>query len=833
MHYSNITPEEYLVKKGIEYKTLGDELEFSCPFAGCDEDRRDNENYHCSVNAESGLYHCKKCNSRGNMATLAKHLGDTVGDVVQKKEAIQKPKKKFNPALVDICHKKLTLEDRKYLNERGQSNEIIDKEKYGRWESSNGEIRISIPLKDEKGEYIGLKLRKDPHSCVENENNKYIYYPSGIETTIYNAEKLKDAKDKVFLAEGEFDAKILESKGLVAVSNPGAGIFKDEWVEKFFKNIKEVYICFDNDVPGKTGAIMVAKKLSRISGIKIYIVTLPEKIKSGKKGDITDYFVEFNGTVEELLSWAKPFNKEKSDGNEEEEEEEKENKQVAILRKNILDEDNIFHFLDQFKEAHVWVKVDNHHEVMRCEADRFKRWLHKKYFEITNDSPSSESLKKFTELIIALATFGKEKRELSVRIAKDGNVIWYDLGDYEWRAVRIDENGWRIVDNPPILFKRSVQDEQVLPEKGGNVKRLLDFVNIKETKQGVLFLISVIVNFFPHLIRPLHVFYGSQGSAKSTASQAIKSITDPAGTELLVLVGDQRELSQQLSHHYLLAFDNLSGLSSGVSDILCKAVTGAGLTKRKLYSDDENIQFKFKRALTLNGVNLVVIKPDLLDRSLLFQFERIGDEERKSDEQFWEEFNAEKGKLLGAIFDVMSQAMKILPTIKLDKSPRMADFTRYGCAVAEVLGYGKELFLEAYDENRNIQNQQAIEENPIAAAISVWINQMMTGSWIGTSTELLRDLHKTAENEGIDVKSRKWPKDASALSRRINEVKVNLLLEGIQIEKMGQREWQIQHIEKCRQYRNGDEGGLNEASNNNGNPNGIEKGKDIINELPF
>ncbi|MFH0969749.1 MAG: toprim domain-containing protein [Patescibacteria group bacterium] len=832
MHYSKITPEKYLLEKGIKYKKINDELNYCCP-NGCDSDSREGE-VHGYMNAKTGNFQCKKCLASGGLKKFAESLGDTIGNIVKEKQLAQKSKKVLDPATVDICHKNLPLNIKRYLKNRGITNEIIDQNKLG-WGSFYGRNWITIPVTDEKGKCF-FKLRRDPDTDKTDKSEKYMNYPAGNGAVLFGLETIANSQE-AFICEGEFDCMLLHSKGLSAISSTaGAGTFKDKWVEKF-SHLKKIFIVFDRDKQGEDGSMMVAKKLSKIKDLAVHIITLPEDL--GEKSDITGYFIRTKGSIEELLKLAQPFDGKEAD--QEKEEDKKDNKQMAILRDNILNEDSIYYFLDQFKEAYVRVKVGNHYEIMKCESDRFKRWLHKKYFEITNDSPSSENLKRFSELIISLATFGKEKRVLSVRIAQQDDAIWYDLGDDEWRAVRIDKNGsgWKIVDNPPILFKRCVQNEQVIPERNGNIKRLLNFVNIKDLKQQVLFLVNIIVDFFPHIIRPLSVYFGSQSSAKSTVSRMVKNIIDPAGTELLVLMGDQRELAQQLSHHYLLAFDNLSGLSGGISDILCKAVTGAGLTKRKLFSDEENIQFNFRRALILNGINLMVVRPDLLDRSLLFQFERIKDDEMKSDEQFLKEFDAEKGKLLGAIFDVMSKAMKIVPTIKLSKLPRMADFTRYGCAVAEVLGYGKELFLDAYEENRKIQNKKAVEENPIAAAISIWMEQLVFDSWEGTATELLRELQKTAENEGIDTKSRKWPKDASALSRRINEVKVNLFLEGIEIEKIDQREWQVRYIEECRKCRDAEENASNEAQNPDSNQNGTvvdngtEDNNDVASELPF
>ena len=62
-------------------------------------------------------------------------------------------------------------------------------------------------------------------------------------------------------------------------------------------------------------------------------------------------------------------------------------------------------------------------------------------------------------------------------------------------------------------------------------------------------------------------------------------------------------------------------------------------------------------------------------------------------------------------------------------------------------------------------------------------------SWSGTSKKLMSVLKSVAKKEELDMKT--FPKSPSALSRKINDIKSNLLNEGIEIEKISQRDWQI------------------------------------------
>ena len=58
----NIT--KYEIKRNYRGET---EVNFPCPFMECDEDRRSHgEELHCSFNLNKCVYHCFKCDTRGN-----------------------------------------------------------------------------------------------------------------------------------------------------------------------------------------------------------------------------------------------------------------------------------------------------------------------------------------------------------------------------------------------------------------------------------------------------------------------------------------------------------------------------------------------------------------------------------------------------------------------------------------------------------------------------------------------------------------------------------------------------------------------------------------------
>jgi hypothetical protein len=196
----------------------------------------------------------------------------------------------------------------------------------------------------------------------------------------------------------------------------------------------------------------------------------------------------------------------------------------------------------------------------------------------------------------------------------------------------------------------------------------------------------------------------------------------------------------------------------------------------------------------INGINVVSSKPDLLERSILIELERISEEKRRTEAEIFSEFEILKPQILGAIFNVVSKAVLIEPSVKLNNFPRMADFCKWGCAIAEAIGYERDVFLGAYFENIKNQNNEVINDNLEAIAVIEFLKNK--DYWQGSASQLLSELEKSAKEIGINVdREKSFPRAANVLSRRLNQIKPNLSQLGIKIHKKG-RVITIQKVEK-------------------------------------
>ena len=76
--------------------------------------------------------------------------------------------------------------------------------------------------------------------------------------------------------------------------------------------------------------------------------------------------------------------------------------------------------------------------------------------------------------------------------------------------------------------------------------------------------------------------------------------------------------------------------------------------------------FDAMRPVILNGIPSLATRPDLADRAIVLTLPQISDGQRKPETEFWAEFDAASGRLLGALLDAVSVALKGIGTKRRD-----------------------------------------------------------------------------------------------------------------------------------------------------------------------
>jgi hypothetical protein len=421
-------------------------------------------------------------------------------------------------------------------------------------------------------------------------------------------------------------------------------------------------------------------------------------------------------------------------------------------------------------------------------ANNFIRWT---FYPEEGRGLPGESLATARATLAAKAQFQGARQELFLRVARANETYWYDLG--QWRAVRVSTDGWQVVDEPPILFRHyNHQAVQSQPLPGGSLDGLLGLINLKSPKYRLLLTVYLVAALLGDLPLPILLVYGEHGSAKSFLFKLLRALLDPSSLLILAPPDSLREFVQLAAHHRTLYLDNLSYLPDWLSDALCRLCTGEGFSKRELYTDDDDIIYSFRGLGGITGINLVVTKPDLLDRAIILSLEPIPEHKRLTEGELWARFEEMRPYIVGAMFDVLAEALRRYPEVKLTKLPRLADFTRWGVAIAEALGHTGDEFLETFGLNVQYQTEAALEESLVAQVILGSLEEHT--EWEGTATQLLQELESRAERLHINIRATGWPRGANSLVKRLREIAPNLRRVGVQVRERKSKGVKLWHL---------------------------------------
>jgi len=372
--------------------------------------------------------------------------------------------------------------------------------------------------------------------------------------------------------------------------------------------------------------------------------------------------------------------------------------------------------------------------------------LARAYFQRSGSAPSQAALADALQVVTGQAN-ELDATTLHLRVARHGGALVLDLGDATGRAVVIRADGWEVVNSSPVLFRRTeLTGALPVPVPGAAMGEIWRLVNVAERYRPVLaaVLVSALMPDMPH---PVTAITGEQGTGKSTAMRMLASLIDPSPAQVRKAPRDVDTWTTAAAGSWLVALDNLSGVNDQISDALCRASTGDGDVRRRLYSDGDLHVIAFLRVVLLNGIDLGALNDDLVDRLVAVTLDRIPDRDRRKDADLARAWTAAHPRVLGALLDLTCSVLRALPGIELDAPPRMADFGYVLAAVDDVLGTDG---MKTYVGSRTEMAEEVVTSDPVLAALTAEV----TGEFLGTSAELLQLITPTR----LDWKAPKdWP----------------------------------------------------------------------------
>ncbi len=487
---------------------------------------------------------------------------------------------------------------------------------------------------------------------------------------------------------------------------------------------------------------------------------------------------------EELKGEADKFSKimgsssesERSKEKSEQSENEKMNTSTKLVR--LVEEACIDLFHSPEGRTFATLPIKDHQETWPISGKGFKNWLKGAYWKKYKIPANSQAVTDALGVLQAKAQFEGEEDEVFTRIGCRHRKVFMYLAGPDGRIVEISTTGWRICDESEVHFiKTKNLAKMPEPEHRGDIEALREFINIEGGDNDSWYLtVAWLVAAFLEGPYTILVVVGEAGCAKTTFARILTRLVDPFEGDLRSFPRNERDLMISAVNGWVLAFDNVSGVPVWLSDAFCRLATGGGFSTRELYTDSEETIFKAKRPIILNGIDDMASRGDLIARTILLTLFPI--KETIDEDKFWGRFERARPKIFGALLDILSKVLSILPTLEVSNLPRMADFARVGVAVEKVLNWQDGCFLRAYRSNRDKSSALPLESLFAEAIIKFMSDEK---SWEGSASDLLSEL-----NELVDKEKRQnlkdWPKTPEIVGNRLRRLAPNLRTIGLDIQ---------------------------------------------------
>jgi hypothetical protein len=368
-------------------------------------------------------------------------------------------------------------------------------------------------------------------------------------------------------------------------------------------------------------------------------------------------------------------------------------------------------------------------------SDALRARLARLYRQSTCRTPGASALAD-AMTVLAGDAMEAETEPVHLRLAghEDGVVI--DLGNSQGQVVIVRPGAWEVVERSPVLFRRTALTGPLpFPTRGGALTDLRDFLNVTDESWPLIagWLVAALLPDIPHAVLLLS---GLQGTGKSCAARELVLLVDPSAAPLRSEPRDLEQWQIAASGSWAVAIDNLSHISAWLSDALCKAATGDGLVKRKLYTDGELTVLAFRRVVLLTSIDPGALRGDLGDRLLLADLEPIPPTARRCEREIDALFAKRQPSLFGGLLDALAAVLAKLPHVMPAQLPRMADFGRV-LAAADAAGV-TEGALDRFCAQQGRIAGEVIDADPFGVALLDFIRAQ--GRWEGTATELLAAL---------------------------------------------------------------------------------------------
>ncbi len=663
---------------------------------------------------------------------------------------------------------------------------------------------------------IGNVNSKNPIKTKENKSFKFSGKFISAECLFYNQESIKN-NTEILIVEGQNDVLSILDKadwrgGVIATG----GCLTEKQIIKIqeLATDKKIYLCFDNNQAGQNYTYKIFKKINHnvnnifvcsFNNLYIDIDELLCKVKNQatefnlmiENSKLIKDFFETPETIINQIDAIKNNNELSNDNKLQE---------VSKIIIDFLDKNGKFFY--NLSELSFYYFYNAECLIYDIEKTLFSIFINKIF--LVNKSTYNykfliEDLKKQCRYSGKDLTINKKPYFYNIN-TKQLYVFDFKKNIYRLNGRTIDKinNG-----GDDVYFLCSgdtfnILDNNEIPETADIDNLFFDYINfapneesaLNESEQKLIFEKYFYSLFFPELLkdRPILVFIGAKGAGKSFGLNLIPMLL--LGKSELTTIKSENDLNSILTNNYFCFIDNIDEFlgknKSWLLDSIASAATGITIKLRKLYSNNENIEFQVNSWIGITSRTTAINRDDIADRSIIFQLKPIRELKTYFNKtQILEKIKSNRNKIFTLIFKELNRIINKLQSAETIESTnfRMSEWAAFVLSAAgnDILQINeknilaKDYYNRLFEKMQKQQNNFAIDGDVFLEIITDYI--LAYNKIEGTTAYIYEQIKKYSyDNNFNEIENFNFLKSVNAFGMTLKH-KMELLKSKFNIEK--------------------------------------------------
>jgi hypothetical protein len=237
---------------------------------------------------------------------------------------------------------------------------------------------------------------------------------------------------------------------------------------------------------------------------------------------------------------------------------------------------------------------------------------------------------------------------------------------------------------------------------------------------------------FPDLMptKPLLILEGAPGSGKSASLQLLQRALLGKAKPIILSRNKEDDFGVLLLRSPICVFDNLDAYIDWIPDAVCAYTTAGEWTKRKFFTDSEELTLKPHAFIAVASKNPASFRrEDVADRCIIMRLERR--ERFVRFQALADEVEASRPQILGEYLHYVNKIVAEIRGGALaeqdDEGSRMADFASLARIVGRVLNWNSEDVEELLVAMAAEQSAFFNEEDPLTDLLGRWLSYKTRG----------------------------------------------------------------------------------------------------------